>query len=554
LDWRAIRPSARIGELVDFILIEMKIKAEDVRAAAMELSTGLFILQLATQEAFLEAREKLRVGVPWPLAGGALMMGWAPDDALVNIRVSNFPINIALEALTTLLGQHGRVVRATRGRLAKLPNAADNTAHVTMQLEKDAKLPAFIRLIDGEGKMCSYIISIQREDEARKCFRCGRGHNPFYCRETGPPASLAHLWADLVLAEENLTPMGKRAWEEERAHLAVRKKQTSEAGQATADPAEVTLTDPLKELRGGAAHQEKWPTLVFSQEPKQGAVKVATITTSSESGNDSEQEAESSEQGEEDLFASPEVDTQEGSTQEGGSSQKKVISPTSREEQKHKAWLLLKAQDREEELLRKAKEEERLQQQILEEEKRQQAALEEAMRISTQEQEFKIQKREARKARKKSQREEKAKLRETELETAQTEEKAKLQETELETTQAEGTEQESEATPTENSEPDQVMEDEATESISLLAEQLGARKTKLKRVGKRNAKPSEEAELLSPLTAAYFLKSETQDTQDFKTPGPVKKRKQGFSGASSPANKFTALEDLVSSQESEDDE
>jgi hypothetical protein len=280
--------------------------------------------------------------------------------------------------------------------------------------------------------------------------------------------------------------------------------------------------------------------LVISQEPKQSAVKVAIMATSSESGNDSEQEAESSEQGEEDLFATPEVDTQEGSTQEGGSSQKKVISPTSKEEQKHKAWLKLKAQDREEEQLRKAKEEERLQQQILEEEKRQQAALEEALRIFTQEQEFKIQKREARKARKKSQRETKAKLRDAVLEATPTEDN----------------EQEPEATPTEDSEHEQDMEDEAgaSESISLLAEQQGTRRAKLKRVGKRSAKPSEEAELLSPLTAAYFLKAETQDTQDFKTPGLVKKRKQGFSGASSPANKFTALEDLVSSQDSEDDE
>jgi hypothetical protein len=84
-----------------------------------------------------------------------------------------------------------------------------------MQLDKGARLPAFVRCEEEPGGLSSYLIVIQREDEGRKCFRCGRGHKPFYCREAGPPATLDHLWAIIRVTPDDLTDLGREALAEE---------------------------------------------------------------------------------------------------------------------------------------------------------------------------------------------------------------------------------------------------------------------------------------------------------------------------------------------------
>ena len=215
IDWKAVKPTARMKDLVDFIIKDLKIQASDIRAVSVEQVTGLLILQLATKESFQVARERLRQGVLWTFAGGDKVMGWSPDEALTNLKVTNYPLHLKLETLVTILGQFGRVVRSSRGMVPGLQGVADNSVHISMQLDRGARLPAFVRCEEEPGRLSSYLIVIQREDEGRKCFRCGRGHNPFYCRETGPPATLAHLWAVIRVTPEDLTDLGREALAEE---------------------------------------------------------------------------------------------------------------------------------------------------------------------------------------------------------------------------------------------------------------------------------------------------------------------------------------------------
>ncbi len=95
--------------------------------------------------------------------------------------------------MVTILGHFGRVVWLSRGMVPGLQGVTDNSVHISMQLDKGARLLAFVRCEEEPGRLSSYLIVIQRKDEGRKCFRCGRGHNPFNCREAGPRGTLAHL-------------------------------------------------------------------------------------------------------------------------------------------------------------------------------------------------------------------------------------------------------------------------------------------------------------------------------------------------------------------------
>jgi hypothetical protein len=215
INWKAIKPTAKMKDLVDFLIKDLKVQASDLRAISGEHVTGLLILQLATREAFQAAQERLRQGVPWTFAGGAKVMGWTPDKALTNLKVTNYPLHLKLETLVTILGHFGRVVRLSRGMVPGLQGVTDNSVHISTQLDKGAHLPAFVRCGEEPGRLSSYLIVIQREDEGRKCFRCGRGHKPFYCREAGPPATLDHLWAVIRVTPDDLTDLGREALAEE---------------------------------------------------------------------------------------------------------------------------------------------------------------------------------------------------------------------------------------------------------------------------------------------------------------------------------------------------
>ena len=52
INWKAVKPTAKIKDLVDFLIKDLKVQASDLRAVSVEHVTGLLILQLATREAF----------------------------------------------------------------------------------------------------------------------------------------------------------------------------------------------------------------------------------------------------------------------------------------------------------------------------------------------------------------------------------------------------------------------------------------------------------------------------------------------------------------------
>ena len=135
------------------------------------------------EEIYEEVLAKLREGVAWPKANGAKVFGWATLEALTQVRVSNVPFYLSVEALKIHASQYGRVIWAKRGRCRKrLSNAADGVIHLTMQLENPDWLPGYIQLVDEKGVLAASM-AVNTDEGKRPCYKCGsKAHPSFYCR------------------------------------------------------------------------------------------------------------------------------------------------------------------------------------------------------------------------------------------------------------------------------------------------------------------------------------------------------------------------------------
>jgi hypothetical protein len=239
IDWKSARPNSNKGEIIDFVLTEMRIPVERILSITLETVSSLVMLQLADQETYETALEKLKNGIPWPLAQGATVYGWPASEPVDHVRVTVFPLNLSLEALKDHMAQFGRVLRVSRGTDRKAKLVADGVVHLTMRLEEGTRLPAFIRLVDSQGRLVYPLMPVFTDSSPRVCFKCGKdGHAGYQCRVAGKPADAPPTaWSDWVYSEELLAPeareaaMERRRQEEAAPTPPVARVQISQAGE-----------------------------------------------------------------------------------------------------------------------------------------------------------------------------------------------------------------------------------------------------------------------------------------------------------------------------------
>ena len=183
LDWKAAKPGASKDDVIEFILDVVRVPAASICSVTIEHGSQLFLFTMEGEEIYEGVLARLREGIAWPKANGAKVFGWATLEALTQVRVSNVPFYLSLEALKIHLSQYGRVIRTNRGRCRKrLPNAADGIIHLTMQLKNPDWLPRYIQLVDEKGVLAASM-AVNTDEGKRPCYKCGsKAHPSFYCR------------------------------------------------------------------------------------------------------------------------------------------------------------------------------------------------------------------------------------------------------------------------------------------------------------------------------------------------------------------------------------
>ena len=209
LDWKAAKPGASKDDVIEFILDVVRVPAASICSVTIEHGSQLFLFTMEGEEIYEGVLARLREGIAWPKANGAKVFGWATLEALTQVRVSNVPFYLSLEALKIHLSQYGRVIRTNRGRCRKrLPNAADGVIHLTMQLENPDWLPRYIQLVDEKGVLAASM-AVNADEGKRPCYKCGsKAHPSFYCRAgTRPRDAPAAVWSTMIFSPNMLIPL-----------------------------------------------------------------------------------------------------------------------------------------------------------------------------------------------------------------------------------------------------------------------------------------------------------------------------------------------------------
>jgi len=176
IDYRAVRPAASKVERADFVLKDLRIPAMEVLLIYVEHATQLLVLTLESEAVYVAALNRLRDGVPWAAAGGALVYGCSTQDSLTAVRVSNIPRGLPAEAILAHMLQFGPILRHSVGKDRLFPRAGDAVLHLTMQLEEPDRLPQYIQIVDEKGALAESL-SVHTDAQRRLCSRCGRaGH------------------------------------------------------------------------------------------------------------------------------------------------------------------------------------------------------------------------------------------------------------------------------------------------------------------------------------------------------------------------------------------
>jgi hypothetical protein len=186
IDWKAVRPAATGTEVSDFILRSPKVPAIEVISSYTDNVTQIQLVTVEAEHIYQEALAALRAGVPWAAAGGALVYGWAPDEALTQVCVSSVPPYLSTEAVACHMAAFSRVIRCSRGGNSDFPRAADGVVHLTMELQDANALPAYLELENEAGYMaqsCSSPSPSTPQLHRPEAVRPGRPHR--WCR---PPA------------------------------------------------------------------------------------------------------------------------------------------------------------------------------------------------------------------------------------------------------------------------------------------------------------------------------------------------------------------------------
>ena len=78
------------------------------------------------------ALRRLADGVPWRAAGGRLVYGWTPGEALESVRVVGVPAALNHGLITDILAHHGRIVSGPTPGRDPLLHCPDGTVSYKM--------------------------------------------------------------------------------------------------------------------------------------------------------------------------------------------------------------------------------------------------------------------------------------------------------------------------------------------------------------------------------------------------------------------------------------
>ena len=144
IDLQAAKPTANRDDRSRFVLNQLGVDPLMVASLFVEPVTQLYSVTFSAKTAFQAAVEKLRRGVPWPLAAGKLVHGWPATEALQKVRVTAVPDFVSVEQLSAHMAQFGHVLKAERGKDKFFPSAFDGVVHFNIQLVQGAILPNFL--------------------------------------------------------------------------------------------------------------------------------------------------------------------------------------------------------------------------------------------------------------------------------------------------------------------------------------------------------------------------------------------------------------------------
>lgn len=176
VDLKGIRPITTKQERADFVIKDLKVPAEDVILAYVDNISQMYVVTLETEAVHKAALERLRGGVPWTAAEGALVYGSASTEAISAVRVSNIPAGLKAADVVAHMQRFGAVLNHSLGRDRCYPRAGDGVLHLSMVLNDAERLPHFIDVVDSKG-VVSHALSVHTDTPRRRCYRCGRNNH-----------------------------------------------------------------------------------------------------------------------------------------------------------------------------------------------------------------------------------------------------------------------------------------------------------------------------------------------------------------------------------------
>ena len=213
IDLKAIRPHTK-DERADFVIKDLGVPAGDVLCIFEDHITQLIVLSLETQDVFDTALGRLREGVPWSAAEGALVTGSSASEAVSAVRVSNVPPGLSTPIVLDHMKKFGTILSHNMGRDRHFPRASDGVLHLTMVLNEVDELPHFIQVVDENDRL-SNSLPVHMDSPRRRCYRCGRpSHMGTRCQATvRAPDAPPSVWSSLVVATPPPTsqPLGQGA-------------------------------------------------------------------------------------------------------------------------------------------------------------------------------------------------------------------------------------------------------------------------------------------------------------------------------------------------------
>ena len=136
IDFKSVRHTHTRDERANFLLYDLCLPPGSLAAAFVAPITSYFMVEMypAFDADYHRALRRLADGVPWRAAGGRLVYGWTPGEALESVRVVGVPAALDHRLITDILACHGKVVTGPTPGRDPLLKCLDGTLHYKIYL------------------------------------------------------------------------------------------------------------------------------------------------------------------------------------------------------------------------------------------------------------------------------------------------------------------------------------------------------------------------------------------------------------------------------------